>query len=144
MEKTMLEKYVEFCKNSKFKPLSKLLIDPWYDEIQPRVLAMESFKFPDTGIRRIRRFLKYIGVTVNFATIPLNRPDWEYSFSLLDDVKYDSSEDSVLNAVPETCTFFFDENTEVATVTDTGKDAVMAIDLSKLNRIINERKEQNI
>lgn len=131
----ILAQYVIFCKNSKINKVSKLQINPTKQGGGPSVVAMEMFKYPDTAIRRIRRFIKYLGLNIDFAIIPRSKETWEDCFSLWNDVKYSTKlNESEMEAVP-TCRIFI-KGVEVATVTDLNNGAIMAIDLTVIEELL--------
>lgn len=135
LTENILAKYVIFCKNSKINKVSKLQINPTKQGGGPSVIAMEMFKYPDTAIRRIRRFIKYLGLNIDFAIIPRSKEIWEDCFSLWNDVKYSTKlNESETEAVP-TCRVFV-KGVEVATVTDLNSGAIMAIDLTVIEELL--------
>ena len=136
----LIAQYVRFCQNSKIHKVSKLQINPTKKDGGPTLVAMDMFKYPDTAIRRIRRFIKFLGLNIDFAVIPRSRSIWEDSFSLWNDVKYSTKlNESETEKLP-TCRIVID-GVEVATVTDLNNDALMAIDLTALEVLLEEKYE---
>lgn len=142
MEKEMniIAQYVIFCKNSKIHQVSKLQINPTNKGGGPNLIAMDVFKHADTAIRRIRRFIKFLGLDIDFAVIPRSKYGWEDSFSLYNDVKYSTKLNELESEANPTCRIFI-KGVEVATVTDLFGDVVMGIDLTILDELLNEEYE---
>jgi hypothetical protein len=136
----ILNRYIEFCANSKIHQTSKFTVDPWGEIDRPRIMAMDTFQYVYTGIGRIRRFIKSLGLTLDYATIPVDRPEWEDGFSLYDDVKYSND---LLKSSPITeknCRFYINEE-EVALVSGFSDECVMMIDLTRLSKVLSEKND---
>ena len=132
IEGNLLRHYANFCTKSKIHKVSHISIDLRGGDDNIKIIASDIFIYTDTAIRRIRRFLKKSGVIIDYAVIPRECPEWETSFSRLNDVKYNDSID--LEGGP-TCRFFVND-TEVAKVSDFGSEVSMKIDLTKLDEIL--------
>ena len=137
-DRNLLDTYIEFCKNSKIHTTSKFTVDPWGDTDRPRVMAMDTFSFPDTAIRRVRRFLRSLELSFDYATIPLKYPEWENSFSYYDDVKY--TNEMIADKPSQDCSFYINEE-QVAMISDFGDQCVMMIDLTRLTKALNDKHE---
>lgn len=136
-EKNVVGEYIRFCKNSKINQVSKFVVDPRLENGGPSFFGVDTFVYVDTAIRRARRFIKKLGLNIDYATIPREFPGWEDSFSLWNDVKYSSKLNVISTDLRPTCRIFV-EGREVARVSETLFEAVLTIDLTELDTILND------
>lgn len=134
-EMNIIGKYVTFCKNSKIHQVSKLTVDPREEGGIPKVMGMDTFLYSDTAIRRIRRFIKYLGLNLDYAVIPRAFSHWEDSFSLWNDVKYSTSLNERDTELNPTCRFYV-EGKEIASMTRFLSGVVTVIDLNGLEELL--------